>query len=137
MPLRMYHGTSLAHAQAIIGPPPTLDVTRGRGEFGRGFYFGDSRGFAMTWASNRYREPALVEAAPEEDRLMALKHKKLDADQSDALRAAVGSDKKTYLCGIDLVIGTVKNNPRRLQYKFESEDAQAFLHESGRLEVIK
>src|SRR5260370_1277806 len=44
----LYHGTSWAVATTIAGNPAagTIDVTRGRGEFGRGFYTQDSSGNA-------------------------------------------------------------------------------------------
>lgn len=44
----LYHGTSRAFATAMAGTPVsgTVDVTRGRGEFGRGFYTQDSSGNA-------------------------------------------------------------------------------------------
>ena len=42
----LYHGTKRVFAIAMAATPGTIDVTRGRGEFGRGFYTQDSIGNA-------------------------------------------------------------------------------------------
>lgn len=133
----LYHGTSSAHAAAIVGPPPQLDVTRGSGEFGRGFYFGTSKGFAKTWAKNRFRESALVQASLADTALGVLKTKCLNHKESEALRVEVGANTKTYLCNVDLVIGTIKNAHERWQFKFESAHAQETLRTQGNLQVIR
>ena len=64
-----YHGTRRVDAVAMAtgGTPPgtfgTIDVTRGSGEFGRGFYTQDSKSNALTFAQNRFpgQGPCLLE----------------------------------------------------------------------------
>lgn len=40
--MKVFHGTSDIAAVLIAGPPSGVDVTKGGGELGRGFYAGDN-----------------------------------------------------------------------------------------------
>jgi hypothetical protein len=63
MPI-FFHGTRRVDAVAMAGPPGTIDVTIGGGEFGQGFYTQDSSANALTWVQHRFpagQFPCLLE----------------------------------------------------------------------------
>ncbi len=132
----LYHGTRLTDARAIVGPPSTVDVTRGGGEFGRGFYLGESKGMAMRFAFHRSRDPAVVQVQLPDEGYEALSVRELDHEKSDRLRIEAARSKTTYLVGVDVVVGTIENEPRKLQHKFESQTAQRHLNTTATLSVI-
>lgn len=55
-----YHGTSKLNAKSITGPPMNVQVEKGRGELGKGFYTGSSIALAAIWAQARHRDNAVV-----------------------------------------------------------------------------
>ncbi|WP_438015097.1 DUF3990 domain-containing protein [Sorangium sp. So ce315] len=132
----LYHGTRLAHARAIVGPPPTVDVTRGGGEFGRGFYLGESKGMALRFAFHRSKDPAVVQVELPDETYERLSVRELDHANSNRLRLEAARSKTTYLVGVDIVVGTIENEPRKMQHKFESEAAQTQLNAAATLTVI-
>jgi len=133
----LYHATSREHAQDIVGPPSNLDVTRGSGEFGVGFYFQKSKGLAGTWAENRYGDKrALVCGTLSQAMLHDMKKVwTLDHKKSDKLRTRVGKAKATFLSHWDLIIGTIDRRPRHLQYKFETKHAEIILRQRANLRI--
>src|SRR5207253_2401495 len=63
MPL-LFHGTRRADAVTMAGPPGTIRVDLGSGEFGRGFYTQDSSSNALTWVQHKFpasQLPCLLE----------------------------------------------------------------------------
>lgn len=57
--MEMYHGTSVQAAEDI--EENGVDVTKGGGELGQGFYVGDLMYKACAWAWNKYTEqPAII-----------------------------------------------------------------------------
>lgn len=48
--MKMYHGTDAQSAEQIL---KQIDVTRGRGELGQGFYVGNFRHKAYSWAYHK------------------------------------------------------------------------------------
>ena len=130
----IYHGTSRTFAAEIVGPPPAVDVTRGEGEFGRGFYCGSSKGKAASLAAARNRLHAVVLVTLTTAMLNEMKVKNLDHRHSNKLRTRVGlSQRSTYLVHRDVVIGTLANEPNVLQYKFETHHAETLLRTRGNL----
>ncbi len=132
----LYHGTRLTHARAIVGPPPAADVTRGGGEFGRGFYLGESKGMALRFAFHRSKDPAVVQVELPDETYERLSVRELDHASSNRLRIEAARLKTTYLVGVDVVVGTIENEPRKLQHKFESVAAQTQLNAAATLTVI-
>lgn len=49
-----YHGTKNESANQIVGPPINIQVSRGRGELGAGFYTGSSIALASIWARTKH-----------------------------------------------------------------------------------
>lgn len=63
--LRLWHGTTVPAAQAIIGEGPSVTASRDSLDFGRGFYLTTRQSQAISWARRqalrRGEEPAVVE----------------------------------------------------------------------------
>jgi len=55
-----FHGTSEQFAKEMLGPPSNIDLKKGKGELGKGFYTGSSIALAAIWAQLRYQEKAVV-----------------------------------------------------------------------------
>jgi len=55
-----FHGTNKTDALKIIGPPSQLNIDKGKGELGKGFYTGSSIALAAIWAQNRYKNNGVV-----------------------------------------------------------------------------
>lgn len=53
-----YHGTNRPTAQSLVDGE--IDVTKGGGELGIGFYAGEYLWVAKSWAANRFKHDAAV-----------------------------------------------------------------------------
>src|SRR5579871_114518 len=58
--LHVYHGTSNSVAQALHSDPAVVDVSRGGGELGQGFYAGENVSLAIQWARGRFSTDGAV-----------------------------------------------------------------------------
>ncbi len=127
-----FHGTKQPFANTIVGG--AVDVARGTGEFGVGFYTQQRVTDAWHWAYGRWKkkedEPAVVVVSIAAADVSALKMKgPLDHKKSDKLRqSAEKAGKSKYVAGVDVVVGTIKDRPMKKQEKFESATAQALLN---------
>jgi hypothetical protein len=124
----LYHGTRLDFAKAMVGPPKTIEVTRGSGEFGTGFYCGVSMPFAMSFVLNRYKNPALLHVHLEERAYEALKVRELDDDAAARHRKEARRERGHCLFGHDVLVGPIEGSSKRIQYKFETRAAQDVLN---------
>jgi hypothetical protein len=131
-----FHGTNLQFANTIVSG--AIDVTKGSGEFGVGFYTQQRVTDAWLWAIGRWKKKgdkpavAVVSIAAMEFATLKLKGP-LDHEKSDELRLAADKQGKSkYLVGTDVVVGTIKGRPKKQQEKFESATAQALLN-SGKV----
>lgn len=132
-----YHGTNEDNAAIIIGPPPGLDITVGKGELGKGFYTGSSIALAAIWAQNRYKEKGVViEFDIPKDKFVQLKGLVVKTtmevvDNWNTLKA--GKETTTYEFGYDYIIApfaTIEHTGN--QYKFESKKAENELNTSSK-----
>lgn len=127
-----YHGTRLADAVAMAGPPGTIDVTRGGGEFGRGFYTQSSRSNALTWAQNRFgaQFPCVLAVDLEDGIYASLRKRRLSHQQAARLTQQLRRHRKTktHLVGVDVVVGPLSGSQQIEQQKFESANSQAVLN---------
>jgi hypothetical protein len=127
----VFHGTSRATANTIVGPPASIDVSRGNGEFGVGFYCGSSKSAALMWASARSPEPAIVSVSVSEGGYAGLRVRELSADQAATMRTQARRAIKigeAYVAAVDVVVGPVVGRPNLEQVKFESATAQNTLN---------
>jgi hypothetical protein len=133
--LEVFHGTWIHVAQDLVDGK--VDVTRGGGELGRGFYTQDELYNAMAWA---YRVTGGIKAAAaagfemlEED-FYALNPLCLTYDQALEKRRRIRSQEatRTFLFDRNVVWGPIvggqSTSLRFDQHKYESTAAQAHLN---------
>lgn len=134
----MYHGTDKQFAMEIVDRSTKIEVSRGSGEFGRGFYLGKSPVNATRWAYGRSGEnSAVIKFSMSESGITKLKEKLLTHSKSDSLRNHVKSKKssKSHLENKDIVTGSIEHRPKSIQSKFESEDAENFLNDINQTHI--
>ncbi len=132
----LFHGTRHAHATAMAGPANgqgAIDVTRGGGEFGRGFYTQKSQANALAWAINRFKpadRPCVLQLDVVDASYLAQNIKLLDLKDARKLTQKLRSNgtTKTYLHGGDIVVGPLNLNAKKEQQKFESSNAQTLVN---------
>lgn len=125
----LYHGTSLATANGLATNPSLLDVTKGGGELGQGFYTTEHVAMAIAWARGRNRQGAVLEIAVDVSAYAILSVLTLNWvqvhstwNQLKRLRQT-----RTYLFGYDDVYGPLATYAHATQHKFESAAAEAVL----------
>jgi hypothetical protein len=128
-----FHGTRRADAVAMAGPPGTIDVTIGSGEFGQGFYTQDSSANALTWVQHRFpagQFPCLLDLNIDEQAFASLAARVLTLRQAVRLtqRIRAAGTTGTYAEGVDLVVGPLNGSNWIEQQKFESPASQALLN---------
>src|SRR5687767_14776699 len=112
----LYHGTTRAFAVTMAGPPGTIDVTQGGGEFGRGFYCHVSEARARTWVLNRTQQPAVLRLEVPDSDYQALNIHTKTVQQARRLtqRIRAKHQQRIYLDGCDVIEGPVNLDPRRM-----------------------
>jgi hypothetical protein len=132
----VYHGTRHADAVAMAGIPAnlgTINVTIGRGEFGRGFYTQTGKASALTRAQNHYpaaQRPCILQLAITDQPFNALNRRTLNHGQASQLtrRLRANGTTGTYVAGRDVIIGPLNGSRHIVQQKFESQNAQNLLN---------
>jgi hypothetical protein len=108
----------------MAGPPGTIDVTRGSGEFGRGFYMQNSKSNALTWAQNRFpgQGPCLLEVEIDDKEYTNLQIRVLSHKQAARLTQRLRNQGTltTHVEGVDVVVGPLTGSRWIEQQKFES-----------------
>lgn len=129
----LYHGTSYASATAMAGTPGmgTIDVARGRGEFGRGMYTQDSIGNAARRGQYLYGNGSgvLVLSIPNRE-YNALGFRRLTLNMAQMLNAQLRASgtQGTYTSIHDAIVGPLVSQPRIEQQKFQTMNAQDLLN---------
>jgi hypothetical protein len=129
----VFHGTQISSAKIIIGPPQNIDVSKGRGELGRGFYAGSEPYMAASWARGRYQEKAVVlRISLSEDYLtlsveIVRRARYLRTHWELLIRS---NQTRSFMYGKDVVIAPFAKFDITHQYKFESPKAQNLLNRS-------
>ena len=126
----LYHGTSRAFTTAMASTPGTIDVTRGRGEFGRGFYTQD-----LLYGNNA----ALLVLTIDDQAYHALHFLRLSLNQAQMLNTRLRSSRSqhTYTTIHDLIVGPLVQQPRIEQQKFQTANAQTLLNNSLTQRAVK
>jgi hypothetical protein len=129
----LYHGTSRAFANAMAGNPVagTIDVARGGGEFGCGFYSQKSSSNAARRGQSLYGNGgAMLRLIINDGAYHALDFKRLTLNKAQKLNARLRSSnaQNTYTTGHDVIIGPLVYQPRFEQQKFQSVNAQTLLN---------
>ncbi len=108
-----------------------MDVTRGRGEFGRGFYTQSSSGNAARRAQALYGNNSAVLVLTIDDQAYhALTFRRLTLNMAQALNAQLrGSNTQHIFTTVhDALVGPLVYQPRIEQQKFQTVNAQVLLN---------
>ena len=137
----LYHGTSRAFAIAMRGPlgnPGTVDVTRGGGEFGGGFYTQDSISNAVRRGYLIYgNRAALLILTIDDQPYHLLYFRRLTLNQAQRLNHRLrGHARSTYATRHDAIVGPLASQPRIMQQKFQSTVAQNLLNGQYTLRTV-
>jgi hypothetical protein len=130
----LYHGTSRALATRMAGIRAgvgTINVTRGRGEFGRGFYTQDSSGNAARRGQTLYgNKSAVLVLSIDNHGYHALNLWRLTLNMAQMLNARLRAhnEHQTYTTTHDAIVGPLVYQPRIEQQKFQTGNAQTLLN---------
>jgi hypothetical protein len=131
----LYHGTSRLFATAMAGTPAaggTIDVTLGRGEFGRGFYTQSSRGNAYRRGQALYggNNSAMLVLDIDDMAYHGLVVQHLTLNMAQMLNAALRNNNTqgTYTTNHDAIVGPLVGQQKTEQQKFQSGNAQTLLN---------
>lgn len=105
-------------------------MTRGGGEFGCGFYTQESLSNALRRAYALYgAEAAVLSLVIDDQNYHRLKFKRLTIQQAQRLNARLkGIARNTYVTRHDAIIGPLVYQPRIMQQKFQTANAQNLLN---------
>lgn len=127
-----YHGTDKKSATNIVGPPASVDVTKGRGELGRGFYLGESVALAASLSKGRYgANGAVIKYDIDDSEFVKLNIRTLNNRQFlYRLWLSLIKRKTTHLhlFNVDVMCAPFATIHFSYQYKFESLAAQNTLN---------
>ena len=141
--IELYHGTSRTHATAMAGTlpnPGTINVTRGRGEFGRGCHTQDSVGNAFRRGLLLYgHNAAVLVLSIDSHAYHALGFKRLTLNAARKLEAKLTGQgrRHTYTTADDVMVGPLVGQPKIMQQKFQTPRAQALLNGSQTKRTVR
>lgn len=137
----VFHGTNASAAAAIAGPPPCIDVTRGSGELGQGFYVGDSISLAVAWAKGRFGaiEGKVVQIDVDNSayatlNILVIQRRRYVWWHWKYL--AFKKTRATHMSGYDAVCAPFATLDMSIQIKFESVAAEKVLNASAAMVVL-
>jgi hypothetical protein len=136
-----YHGTDRTSANNIVGPPSGIDVTRGGGELGRGFYLGENISLAKAIAVGKHGQEnaAVIRFDTDDSAFIRLQVKNLHSRQY-VYQTWKNLKKKricdTYLFNTDVICAPFATIAFSYQYKFESENSQDVLNNNATKEIL-
>jgi len=131
---RLFHGSRHADAAAMRDDGTGnggIDVTRGSGEFGRGFYTQDSPANALSFVQNKFpanQRPCILQLDIHDGQYNGLSRRVFDQRRARRLAARLRSNGTTgtHTEGVDVVVGPL--NQWVEQQKFESSTSQNLLN---------
>jgi hypothetical protein len=120
----------LEAATAMAANPGTIDVTRGAGEFGRGFYTQSSVSNAMRWARGRSPDGCVLSLQIDDAEFDRLDRRILNLKRAIRLTRTLRGSKTTatYTMGCDVIEGPLGGDATITQWKYESDESQALLN---------
>lgn len=132
--MRRYHGTDDISAQQILDD--NINVARGGGELGQGFYVGNLAHQAATWAYHKGRRLntgyKVISFEIIETDFYSLHRKYLSKQEATLARQRLRKKKeqRIYKFGADAIIAPVvgKYIPNFTQIKFEGQSGENFIN---------
>jgi len=135
-----FHGTDRSSANNIIGPPSNIDVTRGGGELGRGFYLGEHIALAASLSRGKFGNNGVVIKFDIDDAAFVRLNIKLLNRRQYVYFFWKRLIRKTrtlqYLFNVDVICAPFATIEISLQYKFESIAAQDTLNYHSSKQVL-
>lgn len=128
--MKRYHGTRKDFAETICGN--NIDMTRGGGELGQGFYVGNLAHKAYSWAWHKHKkEFSVIEFDMDRAEFNKLDTLYLSRESARRKRWFIRTIRKSrnFLFGYDAVWSPVvgRETTNFHQTKFESDKAKTFL----------
>ena len=128
--MKRYHGTKKDFAEEICDN--NIDMTRGGGELGRGFYVGNLAHKAYSWAWHKHKDKfSVIEFDINRSEFQKLDTRYLSRESAQRKRMKIRKTHmtRTFLFGCDAVWSPVvgKETTNFHQTKFESDKAKTFL----------
>ncbi|MFN8252241.1 MAG: hypothetical protein U0V75_10190 [Ferruginibacter sp.] len=129
--MEQYHGTNQNNAIAISSGQ--IDVTRGGGELGQGFYTGDLSHEAFNWAWHQYnKDKAVVKLTLKDNDFLNLNPLCLNQYETHIRRRRIrdSGETRTFRFLVNVVWAPVvgKHIPNFNQFKYESDNAEIYLN---------
>jgi len=135
-----YHGTDIASANHIIGPPSNIDVTRGGGELGRGFYLGEQVALAAALSRGKFGPDGVVLKFEIDETAFAQLNTRVIKRRVNVYffwkYLIIMGLKRQYLYDVDVVCAPFATIDISIQYKFESQNAQATLNNHSTKQIL-
>jgi len=135
-----YHGTDIASANNIIGPPSNIDVTRGGGELGRGFYLGENVALAAALSRGKFGLDGVVLKFENDETAYAQLNTRVinrRVNVYEFWRCLINRGlTRQYLYNVDVVCAPFATIDFSIQYKFESQNAQATLNNHSIKQIL-
>lgn len=135
-----FHGTDKDSAKNIVGPPSKIDVTKGSGELGRGFYLGENISLAASLSKGKFGNNwAVVKFNIDDSAYVQLNIRTISRRQyvfhlwHNLIRK---SRTFLHLFHTDVVCAPFATIDFSYQYKFESIDAQAVLNNNSTKQIL-
>nr|WP_288836382.1 hypothetical protein [uncultured Flavobacterium sp.] len=135
-----YHGTDRASANNIVGPPSNIDITKGGGELGRGFYVGENIALAASLSRGKFGANGVVIKFDIDDsayvrlntRVLNRRQYVYRLWQSLITRARAFQ----HIFNVDVVCAPFATIDFSYQYKFESVAAQNTLNNESIKQIL-
>lgn len=131
-PIKTFHGTSDDVAEKLLNGH--IDVAKGGGELGQGFYLGDKLHIAKAWAKNRHGSEAVIEVNMGEDDFYSFDIECLNQQETVEARENIKklSQSRSYHFGCDMVWAPIVGGSDIYadQHKWESKNGENFLNGS-------
>ena len=131
--MKLYHGTASRYTATLTSKQ--IDMTKGGGELGQGFYVGNNLHLVSAWAWQKFQERmSVVEYEINDSSLLALRTFILSKTQAKAIRYKLAMRRRKrqlYFKNHDLVIGPVVGRPFSdyTQFVFVSKDGECYINE--------
>ncbi|WP_218330647.1 DUF3990 domain-containing protein [Hydrotalea lipotrueae] len=136
-----YHGTDRTSANSIVGPPSNIDVTRGGGELGRGFYLGENISLAKAIAVGKFGQAnaAVIKFDTDDVAFNQLNVRNVHRRQvvyrlwQSLIRRGFAY---THLFNVDVICAPFATIDFSYQYKFETGAAQNVLNNNSTKQIL-
>ncbi|WP_157645990.1 hypothetical protein [Burkholderia ubonensis] len=132
-----YHGTSDSFANDLLGG--RVDVSRGGGELGQGFYLGAALHVAKAWAKQMHDCETVVDFQIDDNDFWGFDILSLNEIEAIEHRSIIRAEGKTrsFKFHKDIVWGPIVGGPKVYsdQHKWESSNGENFLNSSNVLRI--